>query len=341
MNFVSCGVFVVFLTSLISQNPTEGRSGNFGVSVKNITRKAENETCQGGGNDCKYFLELCYSYSPHRNCSIFPLLKTLSWVIKPGTSKILRLWHDDLTSTVYNPIMVNFERWQNKDVILDVNVSRDDTKDVLVDRIQIKTRLPYPINDVKKIDVQENYRSNCGQFFCLGVLIYAWCDDAIACAGPPPASSSSVMFSISSSTKSSSLMPSLPSSTKVQSLMTPFVSSSTKTFSVTPSPSSSTKISSLMHSLSSTTKTFTLTPSPSSSAKISDPAGSSEQSSQGFSEKTWWFWVVIVFVIVFCLLVTWLVYQKAKRRKSQRIFINMPESKTTVIMQNLHQSWHH
>ena len=64
-----------------------------------------------------------------------------------------------------------------------MNVSRDDTTDNLVDTIQITTRLPYPINKIKNIEATEHFRSNCSELFCLGVLIYVWCDDVVACAG--------------------------------------------------------------------------------------------------------------------------------------------------------------
>ena len=64
-----------------------------------------------------------------------------------------------------------------------MNVSRDDTTDIFVDKIQITTPLPYPINVLAGIDDTAHFHSKCGTQFCLGVFIYVWCDDVVACAG--------------------------------------------------------------------------------------------------------------------------------------------------------------
>ncbi|XP_028392203.1 uncharacterized protein LOC114516815 isoform X2 [Dendronephthya gigantea] len=215
--------------------------------------------------------------------------------------------------------MVNFERWQNKDVILDVNVSRDDTKDVLVDRIQIKTRLPYPINDVKKIDVQENYKSNCGQFFCLGVLIYAWCDDVIACAGPRPTSSSSVLPTTSFPKETSSFT-SLTASQSFfkssQAVNQPFQAAPKEHPNVNPTKSYETRSWDKTSSRSKTTK---------------QPAVPRAGEARGNDEtQHWWVWVGIAFLIVlFLVVVTGFVFLRIKRRsKAKKAKISVELKKT-------------
>ncbi len=83
---------------------------NIGLIVQNFTHKQENVTCGAGGGNCKYYMDLCFSFAENLNCSIFTL-KTLTWVVRPGTSKILGS-SEDVARHVRNPLRVKLETWK-------------------------------------------------------------------------------------------------------------------------------------------------------------------------------------------------------------------------------------
>ena len=83
---------------------------NIGLIVRNFTHKQENVTCGAGGGNCKYYMDLYFSFAENLNCSIFTL-KTLAWVVRPGTSKILGS-SEDVAQHIRNPLRVKLETWK-------------------------------------------------------------------------------------------------------------------------------------------------------------------------------------------------------------------------------------
>ena len=83
---------------------------NIGLVVRNLTHLPSNESCGSGGRDCRYYMHLCFSFSEKLDCSIFTLT-TLTWLVRPGDSKIIKLYQYVARNTV-NPLRVGISKWK-------------------------------------------------------------------------------------------------------------------------------------------------------------------------------------------------------------------------------------
>ena len=75
---------------------------NIGLVVQNLTRLPTNETCDAGNRNCKYYMDLCFSLAVKPDCSLMKR-QSLTWIIKPGGSKILGIG-DDVIRYIENPL---------------------------------------------------------------------------------------------------------------------------------------------------------------------------------------------------------------------------------------------
>ena len=70
--------------------------------MQNLTRLPTNETCDADNRNCKYYMDLCFFLAVKPDCSLMKR-QSLTWIIKPGGSKILRIG-DDVIRYVENPL---------------------------------------------------------------------------------------------------------------------------------------------------------------------------------------------------------------------------------------------
>ena len=78
--------------------------------VQNLTRLSTDEIFNLNDSNCKYYMELCFSFAENLDCSLLDR-QSLTWGIRPGESKILKIY-DDVVPNVFNPLRFRLSTWK-------------------------------------------------------------------------------------------------------------------------------------------------------------------------------------------------------------------------------------
>ena len=78
--------------------------------MQNLTRLTTDEACDRDNGNCKYYMELCFSFAKSLDCSFLDH-PSLTWAIKPGESKILSIG-DPVFQCYSNPLRFRLRTWK-------------------------------------------------------------------------------------------------------------------------------------------------------------------------------------------------------------------------------------
>ncbi|XP_046842921.1 uncharacterized protein LOC124436972 isoform X2 [Xenia sp. Carnegie-2017] len=149
---------------------------NTGLLFTQWTRTEPNETCDANMNNCKYYIEICWSWRDYNQsrCSLGWLKRSYTYTMKPTQTRRFLLY-DYFSKNVFNPVWTLVDMWRDRMTIVEINIYQEGKGPNPVERLNISKRLPYPIRDMNKLH-DDTYNITGSKFRVYGA-IYMWCDD--------------------------------------------------------------------------------------------------------------------------------------------------------------------